>query len=347
MALQTSGQITHTDIMAEFNEPAGAWRLSQDGGLLLQSVGDPKGPSDMIKETDFYNISASSPAPTGTFVLRPTLLQWNYSGIFRSYLGSTDSPAGWDNLLPNGADGNPATSAPGANNIDPDPLGEYGNFNYSQHNIVRFGGIQLQQQVGVGAWDNSWVMSNFEFHLDLFNSGPTGDQGLVNSTFGTMDQDWYWKDALGSAGGNHGWYALSGAPGSITPNFPWSPEDGSDNWFRKSLGHPTQNFGGGNPNNTTGFLRSFQRTAWKDLAFTGFYGLGHQFPGSSLPLQVSSKTMGKTNGVPQRLFSVQEAAVERLDASIYFGALQFRNAGVSGGTRSIRMFDFAAIVEFA
>ena len=58
MALPAGGQITHSMIMAEFTVAPGAWRLSQDGGLILQGLGDPKGPGDQIKESDFYNLTS-------------------------------------------------------------------------------------------------------------------------------------------------------------------------------------------------------------------------------------------------------------------------------------------------
>ena len=58
MALQTTGQISHTEIMAEFGVPAGQFQLSTDGGVLLQGVGDTKAPGDMIKESDFYGLSS-------------------------------------------------------------------------------------------------------------------------------------------------------------------------------------------------------------------------------------------------------------------------------------------------
>ena len=101
MALQTSGQISHDDIMAEFLEPAGAWRLSQDGGLLLQSVGDPKGPGSRIAESDFYGISAAVPAPAGTFIMRPNFMWENYQAYFY-YSFSGGFPVVWWSLQSSG-----------------------------------------------------------------------------------------------------------------------------------------------------------------------------------------------------------------------------------------------------
>ena len=56
MALQASGQITATDIMAEWSYPASTqWKVSADGaGFISFTVGS------IIKYSDFYNGSAAS-----------------------------------------------------------------------------------------------------------------------------------------------------------------------------------------------------------------------------------------------------------------------------------------------
>ena len=61
MALQTTGPISHSDIQAEFTLNAGdPFKLSTDGGALLQGIGDPKGPGDRIAESDFYGVTADT-----------------------------------------------------------------------------------------------------------------------------------------------------------------------------------------------------------------------------------------------------------------------------------------------
>jgi hypothetical protein len=62
MTLQSSGKISHSDIKAEFEIPAGSsFRLSADGGPLISyPSGNPK-----VKESDFYGAAKDEPGVSG------------------------------------------------------------------------------------------------------------------------------------------------------------------------------------------------------------------------------------------------------------------------------------------
>lgn len=70
MALQTSGQITHTDIATEFSYPTSNFSLNNDGAVILTSLGDTRTVgSSQVKESDFYGLSAAPPWVSQGFIV--------------------------------------------------------------------------------------------------------------------------------------------------------------------------------------------------------------------------------------------------------------------------------------
>ena len=70
MALQTSGQITHTDIATEFSYSTSNFSLNSDGVVILNSLGESRTVgSSQVKESDFYGLSAALPWVSQGFVV--------------------------------------------------------------------------------------------------------------------------------------------------------------------------------------------------------------------------------------------------------------------------------------
>lgn len=259
MALPTSGPISHTMIMAEFSEPPGQWRLSQDGGLLLQGIGDPKGPGDMIKETDFYGLSSS----VNEYVL------WDRANMNASvFFEQPLTPAGFS---PNGsslgnspsyflewqvdqtgfviyagyaaADPTRGQTSPFANL--PAPRKSRGQFNQAPVGNSLGGGLSLM----LGGWANTAT------------NGPIG----VPAQFqGTYHSDWQWGHNVNFTGGTPGGSMVAGVS-SPTNLVGTDGVPGSTDFANRSV--PSLQLSGLATNNTSApaLGTSYGRT-WNDIS---------------------------------------------------------------------------------
>lgn len=105
MALQTSGQITHTDIATEFGYTTSDFSLNADGVPILNSLGESRVVgSSQVAESDFYGLSASN-AIAGQYwrLWQQTLGRSDYgfvpgylqAEVFQSNNSTARPPAQW------------------------------------------------------------------------------------------------------------------------------------------------------------------------------------------------------------------------------------------------------------
>lgn len=82
MALQTSGQISHTDIATEFGYGTADFSLNADGVPILNSLGESRTVGvSQVAETDFYGLEASN------------AVDGQYDGLWTSSMGTSNFTA--------------------------------------------------------------------------------------------------------------------------------------------------------------------------------------------------------------------------------------------------------------